>query len=180
MLGFIFWTTNIMTLILLHMGIKGAGNLDGNMLLGVSIPISYLQDDSIKNIMEEFEKRIKKFFWLCFFVSGFGYFLEPWVSLSLLWILIYIFGIIGIYNYCIEYYAKKIRKLKKERVCESVEGYVLNLDTEVSRLKNTFPVRRRWFLPPLILIILAVGMIVTKDNIFTLLPCLILSISNWW
>lgn len=163
-----FWLmlpSNIFVLLILHFTSKGAGKPNGNIILGVKIPTIYLKDERVQTIVKEYEVKYKSIFWVLLLVQVVGYPIRQWVSVSLLWIYADIALMVGGYTYYIEYYARKLRALKKAEGWTQGDGHILNIDMEVSRLKNTFPVSRSWFLIPLaIILLLSLGEIQTLNN----------------
>ncbi len=152
MMFWIMLPSNIFVLLIMHFTLKGVGKPNGNMILGVKIPTIYLNDERVQTIVRDFETRIRKLFWPFMLIQVIGYPIRQLVSLSLLWVYLYLAIVIGGYTYCIEFYSKKLKKLKKEEGWIRQQGHILNIDTEVSRLKNTFPVSRKHFLVPFALI----------------------------
>lgn len=151
-----FWLmvpSNTFVLLIMHFTLKGVGKPNGNIVLGVKIPTIHIKDERVEAIVGGFERTFKKLFWPFMLIQIIGYPIRQWISISLLWVFLYLAIVIGGYTYCIEFYSKKLRALKKEEGWIKQGGHILNIDTEVSRLKNTFPVSRKCFLVPLALII---------------------------
>lgn len=150
-----FWIMvpgNIIVVLAMHFSLKGMGKTDGNMILGVKIPKMQRKDERVQVIVTEYEAKFKKLFWPMMLLQIVGYPLKQWVSISLLWVFLYIAIVIGAYTYCAEHYARKLRNLKKEEGWTKECGHVLNIDTEVSRLKHTFPISRKWFGVPVVIV----------------------------
>ncbi|MFI3237438.1 MAG: DUF5808 domain-containing protein [Lachnospiraceae bacterium] len=178
MMFWIMLPCNLMVLLIMHFSLQGLGKADGMMILGVKVPVTHHGDLRVHEIVEEYAVKFKKLFWPFMFLQLLGYPLRGWISISLMWTFLYLAIVIGGYSYCIEYYAKKLRTLKKETGWLKDQGHVLNIDTEVCRLQKTFPVSRKWFLLPLFVIMLCTYQTWTLRNeaMFMLVFIIVLSV----
>ncbi len=124
-----------------------------NEILAVKIPRAHWNDSRVKEIVEQYEKIRKKRFWIFFFLQVVGYPIRGYMSLTMLWFWIYLFGMIYAYTMGLNHSSNQLKELKKSEGWGTKADAVVRIDTEVSRKKNTFLVKWQHFLIPLALMI---------------------------
>ncbi len=124
-----------------------------NEILAVKIPRAHWNDSRVKEIVEQYEKSRKKRFWIFFFLQVVGYPIRGYMSLTMLWFWIYLFGLIYVYTMGLNHSSNQLKALKKSEGWGGKVDAVVRIDTEVSRKKNTFLVKWQYFLIPLGLMI---------------------------
>jgi len=128
-----------------------AAKPNGNILLGVTLPYEVLKDNTVIEILTRFKKSyiIISLIFLLLVIPVFFIYEIIWVSTGylLIWICVYgavVFLFISKYFY--ELYA-----LKQKNKWWVGQRNILTIDTEVSRLKNGFPVSIKWYLIPFVI-----------------------------
>lgn len=124
-----------------------AAHPNKNILLGVTLPLDRLSEPEVKAIVKAYQR---KYFWIiaAFFLAALPvFFLERWISLSLLYLALWILGFFLAANSAFKTSMRELHALKVKENWFVGEVHTLNIDTEVSRLKDKMPVSRWWFLP---------------------------------
>lgn len=152
MMLFILMPCNILTILLLHFNMISACKPSGHMVLGVYLPQEHINDEKILAITSKLKLQLKALFWMSLLSQALMLVVKDYPSLSTLFVLIFLFGIITIYTLFFGVYSEKILKLKKEKGWIVGSPSIISLDTEVTRLQNTFPVSAGWFIPGIIIL----------------------------
>lgn len=124
---------------------------NGNVLLGVTLPYEALQDEAVARIIKKFRKAsylvLLQFLLLSFpvvFISGL-------ISISLLYFFLWFSALLYVSQKTVKKYRDELYSKKKEKQWWVGTRNIVSIDTEVSRLKNTFPVSKIWFVIPFVI-----------------------------
>ena len=162
MMFWILFPCNLLTLSVMHFSIISSTEPNGSIIMGVNIPEEHHNNMNIHNIRKYFKKSCRVLFWSLFVFQFLLFPLRCYLSLSTLFVMIFILGTIGAYTRLFQESSRKLFQLKKENRWFLGEVSIQNIDTEVSRLKNTFPVSKWWFTPPILIFIF--GIILSNKN----------------
>lgn len=120
---------------------------NGHILLGVTLPYEQMKHPQVLAIVKSYHKVNLHLLYLALAVLIPTYFIRDYISMILLYLTIYCTWLIFISHKNYVKYFRKLYELKKENDWFPGKTHVIRIDTEVSRLKNTFPVSWLWFLP---------------------------------
>ncbi len=144
---------NIQILIAMHYTTVSSIKPNGNIILGLSIPTTHLLDERIVKICKALKKECKYVLLISLFANILMLPIYEYVSFMLAFVLIYFLAVMGIYNVAFNKYVKKLKELKIENEWYTENKNILSIDTEVSRIKDTFPMSRYCFLPSFMIIV---------------------------
>ena len=155
MFDMIFYTSLYMVFLLsMFVILKVAAKPNGNILLGVTLPYDALNDSRTLEIINKYRRACR------FVVLVFLLFAIPvplfanYPSLNMIYLLVSCFAM-G--YFCKELFSKhfsELYSLKRENEWWVGEQNIISIDTEVSRLKDTFLLSRKWFILPFALSLL--------------------------
>lgn len=148
---------------------KTAEKPNGNILLGVTLPYSKLEDGRVKEIVKAYHKAymLNIIIYLILFLPFF--LLYRFVSLQLLYLLIWIVTMLFINQKIINIYWYKLYDLKCQEEWFIGIKNTITIDTEVVRLKDKMVLSKLWFIPAIIISLVPIA-INTTDWIFSLIP----------
>jgi len=146
----------LMITVLIFFGAQLTANLmitsvNGNVILGVTLPREALKNEAVADIVKNFRKASSSVLLIFFTLSIPVVFVSGFVSISFAYILMWAIGLIYTNQKIISKFWNKLYLLKKENQWWVGNRNIISIDTEVSRLKNTFPVSKVWFIIPLII-----------------------------
>jgi len=124
---------------------------NGNILLGVTLPYDALKDGAVTAIVKKFRKTSSLLLLKCYLLTLPLVFISGFVSISMMYIFIWFTAVIIANQKTIRKYWNELYALKRENQWWVGTRNIVSVDTEVSRLKDTFPVSRAWFVIPLII-----------------------------
>jgi|GEM_PF-329928 len=129
---------------------------NGNILLGVTLPDSALKDNAVTYIVKKYHKAysIVAFIFLLLILSFI--FLRNYVSISTVYFMLWCISFLYTDRIVVNKYFNELYSLKREKEWWVGAHHIINIDTEVSRLKNTFPISKMWFFIPLIISLIPV------------------------
>lgn len=137
----------IIVLIGLYFTSRSAEKPNGNILIGVTLPREHHTNPEVLLIVKAYHKANL----LCLFASLLGmlaaYFLRAYISIILLYLIVFTFFMFFAFNKVFTKYFNQLYALKKQNQWFVGSTHVVSVDTEVSRIKNTFPVSSLWFIP---------------------------------
>ena len=166
---------NIQILIAMHYTTVSSIKPNGNIILGLSIPTTHLLDERIVKICKELKKECNYVLLICLFANILMLPIYEYVSFMLAFVLIYFLAVMGIYNVVFNKYVKQLKKLKVENEWYTENKNILSIDTELSRMKDTFPISRILFLPSFMIIVWCMFYF---DNLFLNFYCLTIFITT--
>jgi uncharacterized membrane protein len=147
----IFLSVNLTFLIALYMTDRTGEKSNGNMLLGVTLPYHALKDEAIINIIKKYHNTYS-FLALVFLTLTIPYLLiAEYISFTLIYFLVWSIGLLYLNQRIINKYYNELFLLKREKEWWVGTRHIISIDTEVSRLKNTFAISKKWFIVPLII-----------------------------
>lgn len=121
-----------------------------NILFGVSIPLDKLTDESVKKVVSEYKKSLNIMAIICLLLLIPSYFLIDNKMPIVLYFTAWIIGCIYFMSSPFSCANKKLNIIKKTNTwLLDIERGVL-IDTKVSRVKNTFPIRTVYFVVSII------------------------------
>ena len=147
---------------------------NGNMLLGVTLPHDALNDSAVNSIVEKYRKAYS-FYALAFLMLVIpAMFFTDYISVSFLYFFVWVVTFIYVNHKIAVKYFDELYSLKREKEWWVGTQNIINIDTEVSRLKNTFVISKKWFIVPLIIsAIPIITALVNNQDIHSILTTLI-------
>lgn len=142
---------NLIVLISSQYSMLMLGKSDGNSILAVNFPTEYLKDLTLNLIAREYTLNCYKIFYPHLVTLLLFYFTKDYQMISINLTLIYCFSLSICYMLAFNKYRKKIIKVKREQGWYFDEKSIITVDTEVSRIKESFMLPRKWFIPPILL-----------------------------
>ncbi len=138
-------------LLIVHSSIVFSAKPKGTAYMSLTIPVSVQDNPELISITEDFKKRCNRL--LIIFILAFALFIPllSYVSLTVLYLFLYIILVIFFYSNEVKKSTLKIYDLKVKSKWFVGSTKVINIDTKVSSMKNSFPISRLWFLLPLFL-----------------------------
>ncbi len=124
---------------------------NGNILLGVTLPYEQLKNEEILHIVKRYHNANLKCLFIFMFILIPTYLIKEYMSFLLLYSTIFFIILFYVNNKVYMKYFKRLYNLKKENKWFVGATHIVSIDTEVSRLKNTFVVSKLWFAPSLII-----------------------------
>lgn len=144
-----------------------------NIILGVTLPYEYLNNEEVLYIVNNYKKAAFKFYALYLFSTLPIFILQDYASL----VIIFFFIWIGIFLYANDRlylkYFRTLLKLKKDRSWFVGGKHALSIDTEVCRIKNKLSFSKLWFIPSIVISIIPIITFIVKINIFINMPFLV-------
>ena len=145
---------NIQILIAIHYTTTSSTKLNANIILGLSIPYEYQKDERIAVICNALKKRCRSIFIIGVFLNVFIIFVYQYISFTMTFVFIYFIVINYSYNQVLNTHVKQLKELKVKNNWYTNNKNILSIDTELSRLKDTFVLSRFYFLVPLVIFVM--------------------------
>ncbi|MFZ7132139.1 MAG: DUF5808 domain-containing protein [Eubacteriales bacterium] len=124
---------------------------NGNILLGVTLPHWEMKNNEVIKILHDYHKA-NTLMGIILFVLIFPIlFISQYVSISMIYLLVWCILIFYVSNIIQRTFIYRLYSLKKENGWYVGTKYVINIDTEVSRLKGKMPASKFWFIFPFII-----------------------------
>ena len=135
--------------------------------MGVTLPNNALKDDAVKSIVRRFRKASSLVLLKSFILSLPVIFISGLVSISMMYIFLWFTVLLYANQRTVKKFWNELYALKKENNWWVGTPNVVSVDTEVSRLRDTFPVSRVWFVIPIIISVIPIvnTLIVGSDKI---------------
>ncbi|WP_034439498.1 PH domain-containing protein [Clostridium ihumii] len=161
-INIILFITALTTIIAIFINNSSGVAEKNNIILGVTLPSSELKNSQVLIILDKYKKANKKF--MCYSILLFlPTIIVNYISLKIAYLFLWIFGLMYINYRVFIKYNEELKELKREKDWFIKNRYIINIDTEVTRLKDTMVVSKTWFIPSLILSIIPI-LIVIKDR----------------
>lgn len=128
-----------------------AGTCNGNLLLGVTLPLDRLRDGEVLAVVERYRRGT------LLAAGGFLLGMVPLIllrdydSFSLLYLTLWFTGAMAVFQGVFNRRSRELSGLKGCRGWLTGERHMVTVDLEVARLRDTLPPSRLWFLPALLL-----------------------------
>lgn len=145
---------NFMVLLVSQYSMLMLGKNDGNSILAVNFPTKYLNDLTLNTIAREYSLKCYQIFYAHLISLVLFFFARNYAMISVTMTLIYCFSVSICYMIVFDKYRKQIIKIKREQGWYFSEKHIVTVDTEVSRIKESFMFSRKWFIPPILLTII--------------------------
>jgi len=145
----IFYTSLYMIFLLsMFVILKIAAKPNGNILLGVTLPYDALSDSRTLEIIKKYRKacRLVVLIFLIFAVPV--PFFAEYPSINMIYILASCFAMGYFYKELFSKHFSELYSLKRENGWWIGEQNIISIDTEVSRLKDSFMLSKKWFVLP--------------------------------
>jgi len=149
-MGIIMGSVYLLTVVIMYFNNRTAQVPNGNILLGVSLPHDKLTDPEVLEITERFRRMHTRVCLLAFLLVIAHIPLFNFVSLTLLFMTVWMTGFIWACQWVIARHFNELRALKNKHAWWTGERNVIRVDTEVSRFKDTFPISKKWYVFPII------------------------------
>ena len=138
-------------------------------VLGVTIPDYARNDKKIKKIISAANKEIRIFLFL-FFIEIFPILLfYKYPSLIITYLFIWIFFVFFTFNRLISRHRRTLMNIKEENQWVGENLKTISIDSEVTRLKDTVPIKKKNFLIPFLISTLPVLVFVSGSKDLVLL-----------
>ena len=128
---------------------RSGAKSNGNMLLALTIPAEHHKHEEVKSILQAYKKKCNLFF-LCLLVLSAPFVLFPYDSFVLIYLTLYMFGAVPI-EIILRRHQDELRELKRKYGWWVGTPRMISIDLEVSRLKDTFPVSKAWWILPVVI-----------------------------
>lgn len=148
---FIIVLCNFMVLLISQYSMLMLGKSDGNSILAVNFPSKYLNDLTLNLIAREYTLTCYKIFYPHLVLLLLFYFAKDYAMISINLTLMYCLSLSICYMIVFDKYRKKIIKVKRDQGWYFGEKNIVTVDTEVTRIKESFMLSRKWFIPPVML-----------------------------
>lgn len=142
-MNFIMFFTSLIVIGILYYEAKGAAKPNKNIILGVMIPPLELKNVKVTSITKEFVKSIK----ILFLISLVVFIPFIFLDIALLLIVWFLwFGIVYfLYYKIICKYNNKLKEVKRNNNWLLPNKQLLNIDEELTKVKDKMPVSKWWF-----------------------------------
>jgi len=127
---------------------KSVERPNGNVLLGITLPDHALTNAAVLGIVKQFRRLYPWLAAVFLLLTAPVLFAQNYIAAALTYILVWMVVYIFANQLLLDRYIKKLYALKKAEGWWLGTRHVLSIDTEVSRLKSTFPVSYNWFALP--------------------------------
>lgn len=134
---------------------QSAAKPNRNILLSATIPYEFLKDSKIAEIVKKY-KKINLVLFMAAMAVAIPIITIKYVSFVTLYLFLWIFALMFLFSYVFKKYNNQLLLLKREKNWFSGSSHIVSIDTEVSRIKSKMPVSKVWFLPSIIISIIAV------------------------
>jgi uncharacterized membrane protein len=124
---------------------------NGNMLLGVTLPYDALKDEAAAGIVSKYKKAFSAVVLIFLLLTAPVFFTAKYISITMLYMLAWFAAFMYFNQKTVGRYSKELYSLKRANGWWTGARSVISVDTEVSRIKNLFPVSKKWFVVPLII-----------------------------
>lgn len=164
-----FWIiffSMVVVFIAMFFSAQANGYQKGRMLFGVTIPPSAFEEPRVAKIQKD-HKRDFMIFGIVFFILLIGtLFTKKMVSINVIYFSLWTAGMIILHPYPYKLAHRKLKKIKKDEGWFVGEKRVVNIDTKVTRLKETMVVKPYWFLIPTITsLLMLVGGLLNNSSV---------------
>jgi len=128
--------------------LKIAARPNGNILLGVTLPYEALGDSRTAEIINKYRKayRVVVLIFLIFAVPV--PFFAEYSSITMIYLFVLCCAMVYFYTNVFNRHFSELYSLKRENEWWVGEQNIISIDTEVSRLKDTFMLSKKWFALP--------------------------------
>jgi uncharacterized membrane protein len=166
----IVWTITAATMLLaVHFSYQSSTKANRNILLGIALPKNALTDSAVTDIVNRYRKTnaLTALALLLLFVPYYSF--ASFVSLSLIHLLVWCVACFYLYQKMFNKYYDELAALKAKKEWWVGKRDTVSIDTQVSRLKDTFPLPAKWFALPLFISMIPLLSLLTSGNSETLL-----------
>ncbi|EYE87314.1 hypothetical protein Q428_13990 [Fervidicella metallireducens AeB] len=154
-----------------------------NILLGITLPRSFLENSCVTEIVSRYKRAYKVLIFIGVVFSIPLLIETRYPSFSIIYMLLWILLVLYFNNKIFIKYHGELYKLKKENNWFTGPPHIVTIDTEVSRIKSKMPVSKLWFIPSFIVSIVPLFITLNKANhyettqiILSLIPFLLILI----
>lgn len=137
-----------------------------NMLLGVTLPYNSLRDNSVNSIVSEYKRMYTILILISIPLAVPILFVGSYPSISIIYLYSWIGALLYSNHKVYMKYTQKLLDLKRENNWFSGKKHIINVDTEVSRIKDKMPVSKLWFIPSFIVSIVPFAVVLLKKDEF--------------
>lgn len=145
----------IMVIVMYFEGIT-CSKPNGNIILGTTLPHEKIRCEEVVAIVNEYKKAIKIYTLITIITYIPCFFLERSISLWLYYVLLWCFIIIYAQGLIYKKYFNKLQKLKRENNWYLVKKNVIHIDDKPTIDKNKMIVSKFWFIPSIVVYIIAI------------------------
>lgn len=158
--------SSLMVLLISQYSMVQLGQANGNTILAVNLPEKYLKDLTINLIAREYTLSCYKIFYRHLIALIIFIFTRNYVMISTLLTLVYCISLSIFYMLSFDKYRKQIIKIKREQNLYHGDKHIVTIDTQITKIKDTFLLSRKHFIPPIVItIIFATIMFSNQTNI---------------
>lgn len=143
----IFEITMLLMLLALIYTFGQASMYNGNYVMGITLAKPYRSEPEVKQIVGEYLKKIKKIHLIGLITGLVPILLTDYTSLMLMYLFIWFFILIYLYEGIMKKHAWRLYDLKKEKGWMSGSTGVKRVDTVVSSMNKKLPVSPVWLVP---------------------------------
>ncbi|MCL2215508.1 MAG: hypothetical protein FWB91_00680 [Defluviitaleaceae bacterium] len=135
---------------------RTAAKANGNLLLGVTLPSQALNDKAVNGIVKKYRlaHSLNTIAFLALTVPVL--FMYEYLSLLLIYLLLWISALFYLNQIIFNKYFSELYALKRKNEWWAGTQNIISVDTEVSRLKNTFMLSGNWFAFPFVMSMLPI------------------------
>jgi uncharacterized membrane protein len=137
---------------------------NGHILLGVTLPYDALKDSGVTDIVIRYKKAYKVVCLVFLILILPMVFIGRYISVTLMYFLIWVVALFYVNQKTIAAYFNELYTLKQKREWWIGSHNIISVDTEVSRLKNTFPVAKKWFVIPFVITVIPIAFALFGEN----------------
>jgi len=148
--------TALSAVIALYVSSQTGARANGDVLLGVSLPAYALKDKAVLGLVAEY-RRAYLLHGLCFALLILpALFLMEQFSLAMVYFSLWFLALLYVHLKILHAYFARLYALKVEKQWRVGSHGMIAIDTEVSRLKHTFMLSWKWFLLPLLILLVPI------------------------
>ena len=149
----------------------------GDLIMGSTLPKAEFQNSEVLQII----KRFKKSNWIFILLSSIAiipsYFGNSYPGFAIVYFIIYMVLVYFAFQANFYRYVVQIRALKRKNDWYIEKNKITYVDTEVARLKNKMVIKQYWFIPTIIVYLIAfalkVELFMIIQSLFTTILCYI-------
>ncbi|MCL1787056.1 MAG: DUF5808 domain-containing protein [Defluviitaleaceae bacterium] len=148
----------------LYINNKTAEKPNGNILLGVSLPHHALTDSATTDIVKKYHRAHRLLAIVFLLLSPLLLLMAQYIFLAVFYLFAWLGTFIILNQKVIDKYFTALYALKAQKGWWMGTQEFISIDTEVSRLKNTFPIANTWFIIPVAVTACAIFIFLAGDE----------------
>jgi len=143
----------LIVLVALYVSSHVGARPNGNMLLGVSLPDQALNNQAVTDLVKKYRRAYSLYTLIFLSLLLPMPFLLGHFSLTMAYFFLWLFALTYLQLKTFNNYFSQMHALKAKNQWRVGNQQMISIDTEVSRLKDTFMASKQWFLLPLAILI---------------------------